>query len=161
MMIKIHDNLFVGNEYDCFYDNREDWVVIHACKSPCHQKAVGYIGNLNKNHPNYLILEKEKHLYLNMVDMNTMLSHEYTKPIVETSLNFIERNINSNNVLIHCNLGRSRSPALAMLFLAKRKNILSNSSYMEAKGEFMKLFTDYVPGPGIEKYLETYWNDLK
>ena len=160
-MIKILDNLFIGNEYDCFYDGREDWVVIHACKSPCHQRAVGYGGNLNKNHPNYLILEEEKHLYLNMVDMNTMLSHEYTEPIVKATLNFIERNIKSKNVLIHCNLGRSRSPAVAMLFLAKRKNILPNDSYKEAKREFIKLFPNYVPGMGIDRYLENHWNDLK
>lgn len=160
-MIKILDNLFIGNEYDCFYDGREDWVVIHACKSPCHQRAVGYRGNLNKNHPNYLILEEEKHLYLNMVDMNTMLSHEYTEPIVKATLNFIERNIKSKNVLIHCNLGRSRSPALAMLFLAKRKNILCSDNYREAKREFIKLFPNYVPGMGIDRYLENYWNDLK
>jgi hypothetical protein len=48
-----------------------------------------------------------------------------------------------------------------MLFLAKRKNILPNNSYAETKREFMKLFTNYIPGLGIEKYLETYWNDLK
>ncbi len=160
-MIKIHDNLFVGNESDCFYDGREDWVVIHACKSPCHQRAVGYRGNLNKNHPNYLILERENHLFLNMVDMNMMLSHEYTKPIVETTLDFIERNINSKNILIHCNLGRSRSPALVMLFLTKRKDVLPNTSYEKAKKEFMKLFTNYIPGTGIERYLENYWDQLK
>ena len=160
-MIKIHDNLFVGNENDCFYDNLENWVVIHACKSPCHQKAVGYRGNLNKNHPNYLILEKEKHLYLNMVDMNMMLSHEYTEPIVKATLNFIERNIDSKNVLIHCNLGRSRSPALVMLFLAKRKDVLPNNNYVEAKREFLKLFPDYIPGIGIERYLEKFWDQLK
>ena len=160
-MIKIHDNLFIGNDSDCFYDNKEDWVVVHACKHPCHQRAVGYRGNLNKNHPNYLILEEEKHLYLNMVDMNTMLSHEYTEPIVKAALNFIERNINSKNVLIHCNLGRSRSPALAMLFLAKRKNILPKDSYKEAKREFMKLFPNYVPGIGIDSYLSKYWDVLR
>ena len=94
-MIKIHDNLFIGNDSDCFYDNKEDWVVVHAYKHPCHQRVARYQGNLNKNHPNYLIFETEKHLYLNMVDMNTMLSHEYTEPIVKAALSFIERNINS------------------------------------------------------------------
>ena len=160
-MIKIHDNLFIGNEYDCFDDDRVEWVVIHACKSPCHQRAVGYRRNLNKNHPNYLILEKEKHLYLNMVDMNTMLSHDYTEPIIKAALNFIDRNINSKNVLIHCNQGNSRAPTLALLFLAKRKNILPNNNYGKAKIEFMKLFANYIPGIGIDRYLENYWNDLK
>ena len=160
-MIKIHDNLFIGNEYDCFYDGRKDWVVVHACKSPCHQRAVGYRGNLNKNHPNYLILEEEKHLYLNMVDMNMMLSHEFTEPIIKTALDFIGRNINSKEVLIHCNLGRSRSPALALLFLSKRKNVLCSDNYQEAKKQFIKLFPNYIPGIGIDSYLSKYWNELK
>lgn len=160
-MIKIHDKLFVGNDSDCFYDNKENWVVVHACKHPCHQRAVGYRGNLNKNHPNYLILEEEKHLYLNMVDMNMTLSHEFTEPIIKTALNFIERNVNSKEVLIHCNLGRSRSPALALLFLSKRKKILSNDNYQEAKKQFVKLFPNYTPGIGIDSYLSKYWNELK
>jgi len=160
-MIKIHDNLYIGNDSDCFYDDREDWVVVHACKHPCHQRAVGYRRNLNKNNPNYLIFETEKHLYLNMVDMDMTLSHEFTKPIITTTLDFIERNITSKKVLIHCNLGRSRSPALALLFLSKRKNVISNDKYQEAKREFMKLFPNYTPSLGVESYLVRYWQELK
>jgi len=159
-MIKIYDSLFVGNESDCFYDNKPNWAVIHACKSPCHQRAVGYRGNLNKNHPNYLIFEKENHLFLNMVDMDMPLSHEFTEPIVSAALGFIEKNIKSKNVLIHCNEGQSRAPALALLFLAKRKNIISNENYQKAKVEFIRLFPNYQPGRGIEIYLINYWSQL-
>ncbi len=45
-----------------------DWAIIHACKSPCHQGAVGYIGNLDRTHPNYLVLESGSDLFLNMID---------------------------------------------------------------------------------------------
>jgi hypothetical protein len=88
-MIEIHKNLFVGNESDCFYDDRDGWVIAHACKHPCHQKSVGYRGNLNRNHPNYLILEKENHIFLNMVDMKRPLSNVFTEPIILATLNFI------------------------------------------------------------------------
>lgn len=160
-MLNIYKNLFIGNESDCFYGDRSGWVVVHACKHPCHQKALRYRGNLNESHPNYLVFEKGSHLFLNMVDMIQPLLHRFSKPIISSALNFIDKNIKSNNVLIHCNLGKSRSPALALLFLAKRKNVISNISYKQAKDEFIKLFPQYQPGQGIEIYLIKYWGLLK
>ena len=115
-MIKVTDKLFIGTDYDCFHDNKSDWVVVHACKHPCHQTAVGYRGNLQRTHPNYLIFENGSHLFLNMVDMDIPLSHEFTEPIVTIALNFIEKQITTKNILVHCNLGQSRSPALVMLY---------------------------------------------
>jgi predicted protein tyrosine phosphatase len=160
-MIRTYDNLFVGDEIDCFYDDKPEWVVVHACKHPCHQRAVGYRGNLNRNHPNYLILEKEKHLFLNMVDMDMPLSHEFTGPIILAVLDFIEKNIQSKNILIHCNHGLSRSPALALLFLAKRKKVINNENYRKAKQDFIKLFPNYQPGRGVDIYLTNYWSKLR
>ena len=96
-----------------------------------------------------------------MVDMNRTLSHKFTEPIITTALDFIEKNIGEKNILIHCNLGRSRSPALALLFLAKRNSILNNASYQEAKKDFMNIFPYYQPGIGIDSYLNLYWSKLR
>ena len=96
-----------------------------------------------------------------MVDMNRTLSHEFTEPIITTALDFIEKKIEEKNVLIHCNLGFSRSPALALLFLAKRKGVLNNASYQKAKTEFIKIFPNYLPGIGIDSYLNLYWSELR
>ena len=159
-MIKICEKLFVGDDSDCFYEEKPGWVIIHACKHPCHLRAVGYRGNLSKTHPNYLIFQRGSHLFLNMVDMNRTLSHEFTEPIITKTLDFIEKNIEDNNVLIHCNRGNSRSPALALLFLAKKKNVLSNASYQTAKSEFTDIFSAYNPGRGIDSYLNLYWSEL-
>ena len=160
-MIEVYNNLFVGNDSNCFYENKDDWVIIHACKHPCHQRAVGYKGNLNGSHPNYLVLEKEGHLFLNMVDMNTPLSHKFTEPIILAALAFIEKNIGLRKVLIHCNVGQSRSPTLALLFLSKRKKVISDENYQEAKKEFIKIFPLYQPGRGIEIYLTRCWDMIK
>lgn len=160
-MIEVDKNLFVSDENSCFYEDRSDWVVVHACKHPCHLNGVGYQGNLHSGHPNYLVLEKENHLFLNMVDMARQLSHTFTKPIINAALNFIERNIKEKKVLIHCNKGESRSPALALLFLAKKKSVLSNDSYCKAKEEFTKLYPGYNPGRGVEIYLNKYWRELE
>ena len=161
-MNKVHERLFVSNISDCFYDDRRNWAVIHACKHPCHQREVRYRRSLNPSHPNYLIKERENglHLFLNMVDMPNILKHEFTEPIVSCALNFIEKNIPSRNVLIHCNQGQSRAPSLALLFLAKRAKIISNDSYQKAKNEFREIFPQYVPGRGIEMYLSKYWDSI-
>jgi predicted protein tyrosine phosphatase len=159
-MIEVSENLFVGNERDCFYDNRDDWVVVHACKHPCHQTAIGYSGNLNSHHPNYLIFSRDNHLYLNLVDMDKPFGHVYTEPIISAALNFIASNIESKKVLIHCNRGESRSPALALLFLAKRRSSISNESYETAKREFSEVYPNCRFGSGIDSYLARHWSDL-
>ena len=89
------------------------------------------------------------------------LSHKYTEPIVLAALNFIERNIGSKKVLIHCNRGQSRSPALALLFLAKRRKSICNDSYDVAKEEFIKLCPNYLPGMGVQSYLAQYWGAIE
>jgi predicted protein tyrosine phosphatase len=85
----------------------------------------------------------------------------FTEPIILATLNFIEKNIQSKKVMIHCNQGLSRAPTLALLFLAKRAKIINNKSYQKAKEDFLKLFPNYQPGTGIQIYLTTYWNKLK
>lgn len=159
-MKEIYKKLYVGSLSDCSYEIKDGWVVIHACKSPCHQYAVGYRGNLLKTHPNYLILEQELHLFLNMVDMNVPLDHRYTGPIINTTMNFIQKNIQTKDVLIHCNQGLSRSPALALIYLAKRANIINNQSYEKAKTDFIRIFPNYQPSSGLNYYLTQCWNQL-
>ena len=160
-MIQVSDKIFVGTDSDCFYNNKSDWAVVHACKHPCHQAAIGYRGNLHRTHPNYLIFENGNHLFLNMVDMNMPLSHEFTEPIVTTALNFIENHFATKNILVHCNLGQSRSPTLVMLYLAKRQKSIRNSSFEDAKEDFINLFSNCQLGSGIETYLANFWNDLE
>jgi hypothetical protein len=158
-MEEVAQNLYVGDDDDC-QRAPDDWAVVHACKHDCHQKGVGYTGDLNQSHPEYLIAQRESDLYLNIVDMERKLSHEYTEPIVSATFDFIDDNRDSKEVLVHCNQGRSRSPALAMLYLAKRADTLPDSDYESAKQAFADLYPPYRPGRGIELYLREYWPQL-
>lgn len=153
-------NLFVGDEKDCFYEEKADWAVVHACKHPCHQRGVGYRGNLSQSHPNYLLKKEKNHLYLNMVDMKKELLPKYMDPIVNEFIDFVESNISSRNILIHCNEGKSRAPSLALLYLAKIEEKINNSTYKEAKKDFYNLYPQYNPGRGIKKYLKNNWDKL-
>ncbi len=153
--------MFVGGERDCIETKgSEKWAVVHACKHPCHQNAVGYSGSLPQSHLNYLTYRENRDLYLNMVDMDRKQDHEYMKPVVSSALDFVENYIGSNKVLIHCNKGESRSPALAMLYLAKRENAIEKDTYSEAKQDFQELYPRFNPSLGIDLYLQDYWQQL-
>ena len=78
-MEEVAQNLHVGDDADC-QRAPDEWAVVHACKHDCHQKAVGYTGDLDQSHPEYLVAPRESDLYVNLVDMDRKLSHEYTEP---------------------------------------------------------------------------------
>lgn len=158
-MLQIYDKIYVGAEQDCHFNALDDWAIIHACKHPCHIKAVEYKGNLPQSHPNYLIFENNKHLVLNMVDMEQELHPKYTNPIMSAAMIFIEKYIEMNKILIHCNQGQSRSPSIALIYIA-RKSIINNESFSTAAKEFIQLYQYYQPGRGIAAYMNRNWNYL-
>lgn len=158
-MVEIFKNLYVGNETDCSFNIGDKWVIIHACKNPCHTKAVGYKGSLSPTHPNYLVMEAEQHLYLNMVDMEKELSPIYTNPIMQSAMRFIEKNISERKVLVHCNQGLSRSPSIALLYLATH-NYIANSNYSDAIADFRKMHPAFNPGRGIALYMNNNWAEI-
>ncbi|PNE20221.1 hypothetical protein V511_09970 [Mesotoga sp. Brook.08.YT.4.2.5.1] len=156
-MTKVHDRLYVGSEADCFH-SRPGWAVVHACKHPCHVIAVGYKGSLPKNHPNYLSLERGANLYLNIVDPDIPLFMPQT---FVDFMNFAKKHYSEGmNLLIHCNLGESRAPSLALLFMAKGLHVISDRSYEEARKEFQLIYPEYMPGLGISTYFTDNWNEL-
>jgi hypothetical protein len=158
-MVEIFNNLYVGNETDCSFNTFDKMAIIHACKFPCHAKAVGYRGSLSPTHPNYLIMEQGLHLFLNMVDMERELSPLYTNPIMKSAMAFIEKHIVGQKILIHCNQGLSRSPSIALLYLAHEGHI-ANDSYSNAVNDFRKLFPVFNPGLGIALYMKNRWKEI-
>lgn len=158
-MTEIFKNLFIGNEQECSFSISQDWAIIHACKNPCHANAVGYRGSLPPSHPNYLIMEKEQHLFLNMVDMDRELSPVFTNPIMQSAMRFIEKNISERKILIHCNQGLSRSPSIALLYLAAN-NSIANDSYSDAVTDFRELYPAFNPGRGIAMYMNNNWSEI-
>jgi predicted protein tyrosine phosphatase len=158
-MIEVLPNLYVGDIGDCNTNNNPSWTIIHACKDPCHRRIVKYTNNLPQSHPHYLFHKKDNHLALNMVDMKTELLARFTNPIMQEAMLFIEKNINEHKILIHCNQGLSRSPSIALLYMA-RKGVINNQSYKEATADFKIRYNGYNPGEGIESYLIKNWRFL-
>jgi hypothetical protein len=157
MAEEVHKNLFVGDLQDC--QSASDFSIVHACKDPCHKIGVGYQGNLSPNHPNYLIKESSENLYLNLVDMNK-ISPKYTNEPINKSILFIQRKLKEGKkVLIHCNIGQSRSCSIAMVYLA-RNDIISKESFDLALTDFIKLYSNTNLGIGFRNYLSQNWDDL-
>ncbi len=135
-----------------------DWAVVHACKHPCHQEAVGYTGNLDKQHPNYLVLERGSNLYLNMIDPPVPL---FPSELFSAAMEFADKHWTAGrNVLFHCNQGRSRAPSLALLFAATRRGFIASESYEKARAEFERGYGHYAPGRGIETFLLENWSKI-
>lgn len=156
-MVEVYDRLFTGTVEDCRI-GVEKLAVVHACKSPCHQQAVGYRGNLAVSHPNYLVLHRNNDLFLNIIDPPVPLFKAAT---FEHFLGFARSKYGSGaSVPIHCNQGESRAPSLAVLFLAKHIGALPGSSYLDAKQAFEHFFLTYHPGVGIQRFLADNWDAL-
>jgi hypothetical protein len=155
---EIHDRVFIDNEEDCFTD-REGWAVVHACKSPCHQAAVGYRGSLKPEHPHYLVLEQNNDLFLNIIDPPVPL---FKLDTFTSFLRFAEKHWNNRfNLLIHCNQGESRAPTLALLLMAKSLGALPSESFLDAKKALLSLYPSYFPGRGIQTFLDQNWQSIR
>ncbi|MCX5801837.1 MAG: dual specificity protein phosphatase family protein [Candidatus Eisenbacteria bacterium] len=159
-MTEIYPNLFVGNESDYEYSIRHqsDWYVVHACKEPYHRRELGYTGRgAPRNHPEYLIARRENRLILNLVDAPNPAY--IPKEIIDAALEFIdERLCSGQRVLVHCNLGESRAPAIGLLYMAAFANAFPSSSFSEAESAFRRIYPAYSPSLGIRGFLEQNWD---
>lgn len=112
-------------------------------------------GRLPKTHPNYLVLEKEFDLYLNIIDPPVPL---FMPPLFTNFMAFSDKHWNAGRgLLIHCNQGESRAPSLVLLFMAKGLSAISDQSYASARSEFEQIYPHYNPGNGIETYFSKNW----
>lgn len=152
-MTEVDKNIYVGdlNDYRNLMDNHA-YVFIQACKTPCHDVAVG---NVDKNHPEYLVAKRTNGIVLNMIDGD--YGYQFSPELFNSSLDFIYQNRDNKRILIHCNQGVSRSPSIALLYLA-REGKISSDSYEHAKEDFKKIYHHYHPNTGVEQFMQLNWN---
>ena len=142
------------------FTNKKEWCIIHACQS-YHYKVMGWSIHRrpNKDDPKYLIYEEDHEMSLNWVDGAAHLYDWYGPEKFSHILDFIDRNIKTKKVFIHCDLGKSRSPSIGLLYLAKRIKIIPGQTFQLAFHAFKKIFPQYSPG-GIGIYIESKWQDI-
>jgi hypothetical protein len=156
-MIEVHTNLFVGAErHEASIHGQNGWYVIHACKEPYHRRLLGYTGAAApRNHPEYLVARRAGRLFLNLVDAPNVA---YIPPeIIDAALAAIHQNIASSKILVHCNLGHSRSPSIAFLYLAKFSDLFGEQDYEGALRSFQEIYPPFAPARGMADYVRLNW----
>jgi hypothetical protein len=161
MHVEVAERLFVGDQNSSGVREAVDgsWSVVHACKEPFHRTFAGYpAGKAAPAGPEYLVAARGERLALNMID--APVRGLVPLRLVEEFLAWAEpRWMGGRPVLIHCNQGRSRSPALALLVLA-RAGVLPSASLADAEAAFRSRYPAYEPGVGVRGFLEQHWSAL-
>jgi len=76
---------------------------------------------------------------------------------VEKVLRFIKTSLNiGKKVFICCDQGQSRSPSVALLYMAVTGR-LRKDTYQNAQVEFLFHYPPYKPGEGMKEFLEKNW----
>jgi hypothetical protein len=156
-VIEVHPNLFVGSEADvAVITGQSGWFIVHACKDPYHRRALGYTGRgAPKGHPEYLIARRPGRLILNLIDADDV--KYIPAEIMDAALTDIHQNIASSKVLVHCNQGMSRSPAIAFLYLLKLSDVFRRRDHDEDVRDFLKIYPSYTPARGVADYVKLNW----
>jgi len=155
-MIEVARDVFVGNQHDAEYGwkKNDDWAFIYCCKEPWHRAMVGYTGQgCPKDSPHYLYIIQDNALALNMVDVEN--PDFFAVGMISMAIGFAW-NFNNRKLLFSCNQGESRSPSVAMLYLAVVESI-PNGTFEEAEEAFKKLYPYYKPKNGIREHLKRNW----
>ena len=152
MPIMVHEGLFVGPGADTYkfagsilHCARDPWFV-EACKS--------FVMPISYTFPschNTVVQPCYNEMALNMVDAAE--PHYFSDEMVNAGLEFItERLAEGDAILVHCNMGLSRSPSMA--FLGMFEHGFLDDEFRHALPQFKTIYPNYCPGNGIWQYLK-------
>lgn len=168
MLHELEPWLWVGADEDCALAQANQRIfqswggIVHATKYPCHAEALGYNGKtkLLPTHPEYLVAHRPGNLYANLIDPPVPL---FKLEIFAPILDFIKESVGDGDrrCIIHCNAGLSRAPSLALLYLAKRAELLPNDSFAVAREAFLTKYPLYAPGAGLVMFLTERWGEIQ
>lgn len=157
MILEVANKIYVGdgNSYEYDLINYKGWAIVHAAKNPWHRRAVGYTGRgCPKDHPEYLYAVRGNELSLNMVDVDN--PGYFHKDMINFALGFMLSH-NQERLLIHCNLGCSRSAGLAILLLAIIGE-LPKTSFAGAEKRFKEKYPPCDIRLGFRTHLIQNWD---
>lgn len=153
-MIEVAPNLWVGSaaDYEASVRGRDGWATVQACKDPYHRRELGYTGQAApKAHPEYLVARRPGRLILNLVDAAE--SRYIPAECVDAALQYMRQQIGTKRTMVHCNQGMSRSPTLALLYLAPQMP----HDFADAEEAFRDIYPPYSPAQGIRGYARENW----
>lgn len=151
--------IYVGTKEDSRLRNDPTWAVVNTART-VHLEVKGWSNRPPRDHPDYLSIEEGQFLSFNWIDSTSQM-YEWSGPTAFIkALDFIDKWYSSKNILINCDQGLSRSPTVALLYLAKRMHVISEQSFAQAHVDFQALYPNYAPS-GIADYVNEHWNEIQ
>lgn len=151
-------NIYIGKRADARLRNDPAWAVVNTAKT-VHCEVLGWGSQPPRNHPSYLAHEEDQFLSFNWVDGPPGL-YEWSGPEAFCrALDFIDRWYDTKRVLICCDQGQSRSPTVALLYLAKRLHSLPDKTFADAHQAFVPIYPIYSPS-GIASFVSEHWDEI-
>lgn len=158
-MFRLGDTkLWVGGREASSLRDDPDWAVVNATKS-VHSEILGWVGKPSGDDPYYLMYESGQLLSFNWVDGGAHTFEWSGVPAFVRALDFIDKWYESKDILINCDQGQSRSPTVALLYLAKRMHLIPDESFAEARKAFQIIYPFYAPN-GIADYVSNNWSQI-
>lgn len=147
MAVMVHEGLFVGPGSDTYGFQGS---ILHCAKEPWYVEAREKTGCLQIC-PNAILIHYNE-MALNLVD--AVDKKYFPDEAINVGLRFItERFADGDPVLVHCNMGVSRSPSIAFLWMFEHGFLDDDFRY--ALPQFKKLYPAYQPGNGVWHYLKS------
>lgn len=161
-MKELIENIFIGDDkdYNDLYD-KKDWGILHCAKHPFHCQFVGYSGNLPNTHKDYAYKRKDNEMALNLVDLDFFSFNylDFNREMFIQAFKFLDEYYdNGKPILIHCNQGLSRSPSLAMLYMATKG--IGYEDFEKTIKEFKLLYPKYEPKKNIYETIKALWKEF-
>ena len=154
MATLVADGIWVGNQKDC--NGKEFLTVLHATKAPCWDRQAKMFAGPIIAGPSVVVTGSE--LFFKIIDADKVTTRVSDFLFAVKWLDRAAR-----PVLVHCNQGGSRAPAIVFVYLA-RYGLLDAYGEVRAYGDaldlFQQLYPAFHPGPGIERYLKDHWGEL-
>ena len=149
-MKEIIPRLFIGSKAD--YEaippfEVTDYGVVHACGEHYYQRFE------LKGKPFY---ELKNHLFLHLFDSE----RPFLPVIMSKGVDFAQTYLDfGKKVIIHCSLGVSRSPTIALVIM-KKSGLFKSDSLIDVIKEFKVKYPQYDPSQGALGYLSINWNKI-
>src|SRR6266700_7037521 len=159
-MIKVHPNLYIGTIHEIGGIDFAQWRLVNVAKT--YHLTLHRWNKPIKTHPCYVLCEEYPHLLsMNWVDGPAHYYDYEGKGVerIKKLLEFIHTNIPTYNILVTCDQALSRSPSVALLYLAKYVRVIRNTTYAAARYEFTRLYSRYQPS-GIADFLTAHWDEI-
>ena len=166
----IHPRLHIGDDSDATallrtvrrgtgpwqVEPAEDWHIIHAAKTPWHATMAGYPQGsaAPEDSPERWWADRPRRTALNLVDSPHQLE-ELVLPILDHAAKRISQHLaTGGRVLVHCNMGHSRSPATALWWMHRT---LPHETCEDQSQQLLANYPDARLDTGIGNLVRRAW----